>query len=134
MGKVIIVANHPLGALDALCLIQMVCSLRQDKKVKIIANRVLGEISQLKEFMIGVDNFNDRVSRDALQKIDKALQAEEAVIFFPSGEVSRAGLFGIKEGMWKGGFVKFAKRNATPILPIFIKDLKFLEFHIYLLT
>lgn len=121
MGKVIIVANHPLGALDALCLIQMVCSVRQDKKVKIIANRVLGEINQLKEFMIGVDNFNDRVSKHSLQLIDKALQAEEAVIFFPSGEVSRAGIFGIKEGAWKGGFVKFAKRNAAPILPIYIK-------------
>lgn len=121
MGKVIIVANHPLGALDALCLIQMVCSVRQDKKVKIVANRMLSEIVQLKEFMIGVDNFNDKLSKNALRQIDNALQAEEVVIFFPSGEVSRAGFFGIKEGAWKGGFVKFAKRNATPILPIYIK-------------
>ncbi len=121
MGKAIIVANHPLGALDALCLIQMVCSVRQDKKVKIVANKILGEVSQLKEFMIGVDNVNDRLSKQALQQIDAALQAEEAVIFFPSGEVSRAGIFGIKEGLWKGGFIKFAKRNAAPILPIHIK-------------
>ena len=121
MGKVIIVANHPLGALDALCLIQMVCSVRQDRKVKIVANRMLSEIVQLKEFMIGVDNFNDKLSKNALRQIDNALQAEEAVIFFPSGEVSRAGFFGIKEGAWKGGFIKFAKRNATPILPIYIK-------------
>ncbi|MDD5716963.1 MAG: GNAT family N-acetyltransferase [Sulfuricurvum sp.] len=121
MGKVIIVANHPLGALDALCLIQMVCNVRQDKKVKIVANRMLSEITQLKEFIIGVDNFNDRVSKHALRQIDNALQSEGVVIFFPSGEVSRAGLFGIKEGIWKGGFIKFAKRNATPILPIHIK-------------
>lgn len=121
MGKVIIVANHPMGALDALCLIQMVCNVRQDKKVKIVANKMLGAIPQLKEFLIGVDNMNDRVSKLALRQIDNALRAEEAVIFFPSGEVSRAGLFGIKEGAWKGGFIKFAKRNATPILPVFIK-------------
>lgn len=121
MGKVIIVANHPLGALDALCLIQMVSSVRQDKKVKIVANKMLGTIPQLKEFLIGVDNINDKLSRYALRQIDNALQAEEAVIFFPSGEVSRAGVFGIKEGSWKGGFVKFAKRNATPILPVYIK-------------
>jgi putative hemolysin len=121
MGKVIIVANHPLGALDALCLVQMVCSVRQDKKVKIVANRLLGAIPQLKEFLIGVDNLNERLSRHALRQIDNALRAEEAVIFFPSGEVSRAGLFGIREGEWKGGFVKFAKRNATPILPVYIK-------------
>lgn len=121
MGKVVIVANHPLGALDALCLIQMVCSVRQDKKVKIVANKMLGAIPQLKEFLIGVDNINDKLSKYALRQIDQALQAEEAVIFFPSGEVSRAGLFGIKEKEWKGGFVKFSKRNAAPILPVFIK-------------
>jgi len=121
IGKVIIVANHPLGALDALCLIQMVCSVRQDKKVKIVANRMLGAIPQLKEFLIGVDNINDRLSKHSLRQIDGALGAEEAVIFFPSGEVSRAGLFGIREGRWKDGFVKFAKRNAAPVLPVYIK-------------
>lgn len=121
IGKVIVVANHPLGALDALSLIQMVCSVRQDKKVKIVANKMLGSIEQLSEFIIGVDNFNDRLSRDSLRKIDQALQSEEVVIFFPSGEVSRAGLLGQKEAKWKGGFVKFAKRNNAPIVPIFIK-------------
>ncbi|MHB8100481.1 MAG: lysophospholipid acyltransferase family protein, partial [Sulfuricurvum sp.] len=121
IGKVIVVANHPLGALDALALIQMICSVRQDKKVKIVANKMLGSISQLSEFIIGVDNFNDRLSRDSLRKIDQALQSEEVVIFFPSGEVSRVGLFGQKEAKWKGGFVKFAKRNSAPIVPIFIK-------------
>lgn len=121
MGKVIIVANHPLGALDALCLIQMVCSVRQDKKVKIVANKMLGAIPQLKEFLISVDNINDKLSKYSLRQIDNALQAEEAVIFFPSGEVSRAGMFGIKEGAWKGGFIKFSRRNAAPILPIYIK-------------
>jgi len=121
LGKVIIVANHPLGALDALTLIQMVCSVRTDKKVKIVANKMLSSIPQLKEFLISVDNMNEKVSKQALRQIDLALQAEEAVIFFPSGEVSRAGFFGLKEGGWKGGFIKFAKRNSTPILPIYIK-------------
>ncbi|MFA5216718.1 lysophospholipid acyltransferase family protein [Sulfuricurvum sp.] len=120
IGKVIIVANHPLGALDALSLIQMVCHVRQDQKVKIVANKMLSSIPQLKEFLISVDNMNDRVSKHALRQIDTALRAEEAVIFFPSGEVSRGGLFGLKEGAWKGGFIKFAKRNNAPILPIYI--------------
>lgn len=121
MGKVIIVANHPLGALDALSLIQMVCSVRSDKKVKIVANKMLSSIPQLKEFIISVDNINDKLPKHSLRQIDAALQAEEAVIFFPSGEVSRAGLFGLKESIWKGGFIRFAKRNSTPILPVFIK-------------
>lgn len=121
MGKVIIVANHPLGALDALSMIHMVHSIREDKKVKIVANKILSSIPQLKEFLIPVDNMNDKLSKHALKEIDAALQREEAVIFFPSGEVSRKGMFGIKEGSWKSGFIKFAKRNHTPILPVYIR-------------
>ncbi len=120
IGKVVIVANHPLGALDALCLIQLVASVRQDGKVKIVANRMLSRIPQLREFLIGVDNIGENFSKTALRQIDGALRSEEAVIFFPSAEVSRAGLFGVREGRWKGGFVKFARRNAAPVLPIHI--------------
>ncbi len=35
-GKVVIIANHPLGALDALSLLKLVSTVRKD--VKIIAN------------------------------------------------------------------------------------------------
>lgn len=121
LGKVIIVANHPLGALDALALVKMVMSVRQDKKVKIVANNMLSQFSQLQEQLIPVDNMSGKLSKNSLQEIQKALNADEAVIFFPAGEVSRAYLHGIRDGRWKSGFVKFAKRTQSPILPIFIK-------------
>jgi putative hemolysin len=120
LGKVIIAANHPLGALDALTLIKMVSSVRQDKKVKIVANHVLSQFSQLKEMLIPVDNISGKLSKESLQQIENALKNEEAVIFFPAGEVSRAYLNGIRDGKWKSGFVKFAKRTQTPVLPIYI--------------
>lgn len=120
LGKVIIVANHPLGALDALALIKMVSSVRQDKKIKIVANNLLSQFSQLNEQIIPVDNMSGKLSRDSLTKIQEALNNEEAIIFFPAGEVSRAYLNGIRDGKWKSGFVKFAKRTQSPILPIYI--------------
>jgi putative hemolysin len=120
LGKVIIVANHPLGALDALSLIQMVSSVRQDKKVKIVANQLLSQFSQLKDLLIPVDNMSGKLSKHSLYMIDEALKNEEAVIFFPAGEVSRAYLNGVRDGKWKSGFVKFAKRTQTPVLPIYI--------------
>ncbi|MEA3372667.1 MAG: lysophospholipid acyltransferase family protein [Campylobacterota bacterium] len=129
LGKVIIVANHPLGALDALALIQMVSSLRQDKKVKIVANNMLSKFSQLKEQLIPVDNLSGKLSKESLCKVDEALNNEEAVIFFPSGEVSRAYLNGIRDGKWKSGFVKFAKRTQSPILPVYINAKNSLLFY-----
>jgi putative hemolysin len=120
LGKVIIVANHPLGALDALSLIKMVSSVRQDKKVKVVANHLLTQFTHLEDLLIPVDNISGKLSKQSLARIDKALENEEAVIFFPAGEVSRAYLNGIRDNKWKSGFIKFAKRSQAPVLPIFI--------------
>jgi len=120
LGKVIIVANHPLGAADALALIKMVANARQDKKVKIVANQMLSHIPQLSSLLIPIDNIQGRLTRSSLQAIDQALENEEVVIFFPSGEVSRASLNGIKDKYWKSGFIKIAQRTSTPVLPIHI--------------
>ena len=46
-GPVVIVANHPLGALDALALIHLVGSVRRD--VKVLANDVLMQIAKLSD-------------------------------------------------------------------------------------
>ena len=121
IGKVIIIANHPMGAMDAFTLIKMVSNIRHDKKVKIIANRVLSAFDQISDLLIAADTFNGRITKESMKQIDAALHNEEAVIFFPAGEVSRAHLNGILDGKWKSGFMKFALRTQTPILPIHIK-------------
>lgn len=120
IGKVIIVANHPLGAMDAFTLIKMVSTVRHDKKVKIVANKMLSAFEQIEDLLIPADNFNGRVSKESIRMIEDALHNEEAVIFFPAGEVSRAYIHGIVDSKWKSGFMKFAKRTQCPVLPIFI--------------
>jgi putative hemolysin len=120
IGKVIIVANHPLGAADALTLLKMVSDVRRDKKIKIVANQMLSHIPQLSQLLIPVDNVQGRLSRRSLQAIDEALDNEEAVIFFPAGEVSRASFSGVKDSHWKSGFIKIAQRTFTPVLPVHI--------------
>lgn len=42
------------------------------------------------------------------------------MIIFPSGEVSRARVTGIKDTQWQSGFLRFAKKTNSPILPVFI--------------
>lgn len=120
IGKVIIVANHPLGAMDAFSLIKMVSQVRHDKKVKIVANKMLSTFEQIGDLLIPADNFNGRLTKQSIQHIEAALHNEEAVIFFPAGEVSRAYLHGIVDSKWKSGFAKFAKRTQSPVLPIYI--------------
>ena len=117
-GRVIIVANHPLGALDALSLIMLIKEVRSD--IKVLANDVLMQLEPLKELFIPIDNLGGTTAKESLKKINDALKRDEALLIFPSGEVSRARPMGIKDTKWKKGFLKFAKKSNSPILPVFI--------------
>lgn len=117
-GRVIIVANHPLGALDALALISLVKEVRRD--VKVLANDVLMQIEPLNALLIPIDNLSGTTAKESIKKVYDALENDEALIVFPSGEVSRAQPTGIKDTKWKKGFLKFAQKTNSPILPVFI--------------
>ncbi len=117
-GKVVIIANHPLGGLDALSLLKLVGTVRND--VKIVANDFLLGIDALKSLFIPIDNYKMRQSKKDIQAVYNALSNEEAVIIFPAGEVSRASTKGIKDPTWNKGFLNFAINSNAPILPIFI--------------
>jgi len=118
-GRTVIIANHPLGALDAMALLHLLKDVRKD--IKIVANSFLSQFDNLKDIIIPVDNINGKMDRKTVKRIYKALESEEAVIIFPSGEVSRAKPNGIKDTPWKSGFLKIASKMQAPILPIYIK-------------
>ncbi|MBU0720472.1 lysophospholipid acyltransferase family protein [bacterium] len=117
-GKVVIIANHPLGGLDGIAILKLVGKVRQD--VKIIANDFLNGFDGLKPLMLSIDNFKTRQTKESLSNIYEALNNEQAVIIFPSGEVSRMSPTGVKDKFWHKGFLKFASRTSSPILPIYI--------------
>ncbi|HHS91837.1 MAG TPA: lysophospholipid acyltransferase family protein, partial [Campylobacterales bacterium] len=117
-GRVVIIANHPLGGLDALSLIHLVKRVRPD--IKVVANDMLMNIEQLKGILVGVNTFGETVAKTSIQQIYDTLENEEAVIVFPSGEVSRARPNGIKDTQWHKGFLKFATKTMSPIVPIHI--------------
>ena len=49
-GRVVIIANHPLGSLDALALIKLISNIRKD--IKVVANDFLEVISPIKSLLI----------------------------------------------------------------------------------
>ncbi len=118
-GRTVIIANHPLGALDAMALLHLLKDVRKD--IKIVANSFLAQFDNLKDIIIPVDNINGKMSKETVTNIYEALEAEQAVIIFPSGEVSRARPNGVKDTPWKSGFLKIATKMQAPILPIYIK-------------
>ena len=115
-GRVVIVANHPLGLLDGVALLQLVGRVRRD--VKIVANDVLLAFRPLRPLVLPVVNIGAGSNRANVEAIRGALDRDEAVIIFPSGEVSRAGPRGIRDGRWREGFLRFAESAKAPVLPV----------------
>jgi len=117
-GRVVIIANHPIGSLDGLALLKLVSEVRQD--VKVMANELLMAIEPLHSLLLAVDNMNDGTPKENLRAIYQHLNNEGALIVFPAGEVSRMSPAGIRDGRWHSGFLRIARKMRAPILPVFI--------------
>ncbi|UNK50841.1 lysophospholipid acyltransferase family protein [Lysobacter sp. S4-A87] len=118
-GRLLIVANHPSGAIDALALLDLVGRVRHD--VKIVANDLLSALEPLSGLLLPVRILGGRPSPASLQAIDDALKGEQCVIVFPAGEVARLGLNGVTDGRWRRGFLRFARASGAPVLPVRIE-------------
>lgn len=117
-GKLVCIANHPLGALDGLALLQTVGKVRKD--VKIIANNILLHFDFLKELFLPVDSLSKQIQKTSINLIIESLKREEAIIIFPGASVARLTLAGIRDYGWKDGAFKFALKYNAPILPFYV--------------
>jgi putative hemolysin len=117
-GRLVIIANHPIGSLDALALIKLVSEIRTD--IKVIANQLLMALKPLHPLLLPVNNMQGGTPKEHIQKIQQHLEKDGVVIVFPAGEVSRLRPQGIRDTRWQSGFLRIAKQSKSPILPVFI--------------
>lgn len=117
-GKLVCIANHPLGALDGLALLQTISLVRKD--VKIIANNILLNLDFLKDLFLPVDSLSKKIQKNSINLIIESLKREEAIIIFPGASVARLTLAGIRDYHWKDGAFKFALKYNAPILPLYV--------------
>lgn len=123
-GPVVIVANHPLGAIEGVILADLIGSVRQD--VKVLANQLLKRLPEISDLFIGVDVFNGKESRktnaQAIREANQHLADNGVLIIFPAGEVStyRNGSNTLSDIEWSQSVAKFVKRSQATIIPMFI--------------
>lgn len=118
-GRLVVVANHPLGGLDGLAVLRAMLEVRPD--VKVVANELLADLPGLSELFIPYGVFSRHPQKDRLAVIDAALDRGEAVVFFPAAEVARPSWHGIRERRWRRGAVRFARNHSAPVLPVWVK-------------
>jgi len=127
-GRVVIVSNHPIGSLDGLALIKLIYDIRPD--VKIVANELLMALNPLHDVLLPVNNMNGKTPKENFSAIQKFLASEGAVIIFPAGEVSRMRLSGVKDGLWRSGFLRMARSAKAPVLPLFVDARNSMAFYL----
>ena len=115
-GRLVCVANHPVGSLDALALMKLIYEIRRD--IMIVANGILYNIPNLREFMLPFELDSMKVQRNNIKAIGQALEEEKVIIIFPAAEVSRLKGLTVTDGRWHKGAVYFARKHNSSILPI----------------
>ncbi|WP_338027103.1 hypothetical protein [Colwellia maritima] len=106
-GRVVIIANHPIGTLDGAALIKMVSEIRPDFKV--VANKVLMAVKPLHSILLPVNNMGGKTAKKNLESIYQHLNNEGVVIIFCRRSVSY--------GAWPGFVMVVGIRAFSVLLP-----------------
>lgn len=90
VGPFIIIANHPLGGMDGLLLLKLICEIRPDFKLQ--GNFLVQHIEAIKDFILPVNPFENFKSAHSSYKGIKGayqhLKEGNSLGIFPAGEVS----------------------------------------------
>jgi 1-acyl-sn-glycerol-3-phosphate acyltransferase len=118
--RCIYAANHPLGGPDGLMLMQHLN--RHGIEFKSLSNDLLNHLKPLRPWMIKVNSFG-RQSRQFTAEVEKAVGADQSLLIFPSGYVSRPYEDGIRDLAWKKTFIQLSKRLHMDIVPVSISGI-----------
>lgn len=116
-GPLVVVANHPHGALDGLVLLGVIAARRAD--VRVLGNALLTRIPELASSVLPVDVFASSApqTRRSLREAQRWLAAGGVLCVFPAGEVAGASRQGDdQEGHWHDTAVRLAARVGAPVV------------------
>ncbi|OFM82817.1 lysophospholipid acyltransferase family protein [Weeksella sp. HMSC059D05] len=123
-GPFIILANHPLGALDGIIMMHAIGKVRPDFKV--MGNFLLHQIKPLETMVIPVNPFETRKevynSLHGLRVALSHLEGGGGLGIFPAGEVSFKNEEGeIVDRVWQDSAIRLVQKAKVPVVPMFFR-------------
>ncbi len=115
--RVVIVSNHPLGALDGIALIDWVSKI-YGPGVKFIVNDLLMAVKPLDNVFLPI-NKHCKQSRKSSSNIEEVFAGNDPIIIFPAGLVSRKRDEGIRDLKWQKMFINKAVQYHRDIIPVY---------------
>ena len=121
-GSLVVVANHPFGALEGVILGAVLLKVRPD--LKILGNYLLKHIVGIRDTIISVDPFDTKHSAASnlkgLKEAIRWVKGGGLLATFPAGEVSSLKLTQgrVVDPVWSshiGGIIRRSKATALPV-------------------
>jgi putative hemolysin len=122
-GAVVVVSNHPFGALDGIVLASVLASVRPD--VKVMANHLLSRVPDLRELFIFVDPFGRDTARAVnlapMRQSIRHLKEGGVLAAFPAGEVAHLNLrnWEVTDPPWSDSIGRIVQRTGASVLPVY---------------
>ena len=122
-GGLLIVANHPYGAIDGMMLADWLRQKRSD--IKILANGVLGNIPEIKDMIIEVNPFKGHAIANArgMAQAIKWLKEGHVLLTFPAGEVSSYSIQrgSVADSPWSNHIARLLRKSSAQVMPMYIQ-------------
>ncbi len=126
-GPLVVVANHPFGAIEGIILASILLKKRSD--IKIMANFLLNGLGvrDLNELLIYVDPFEKQgsVARNLkpLREAIEWVRGGRALGIFPAGEVSHMHLssLSVMDRQWSQTVARIVRKSEATILPVYFE-------------
>ncbi len=124
-GPVVLVANHPFGAVEGIILAAILRSVRPD--TKLMANSLLEHIPEVCDDLLMVDPFHregsTRANIASLRQAIRWLRAGGLLGMFPAGEVAHLDLRTrtISETEWSDSVARIVRMTRSDVVPVYFK-------------
>lgn len=125
-GRYVYVANHPLGAIDALAFLLEIHNIHGN--VVSPSNQLFNYIPNLDTLLLGVNVFGTN-TKEVAEQLNKLFESDIQVMIFPAGEVSREINGKIQDTEWKKTFVTKSLQYKRDIIPVFISAVNSKKFY-----
>jgi putative hemolysin len=121
-GPLVVVANHPFGAIEGIILAVLLRRVRPD--VRVMANYLLGRIPEMRDLFLCVDPFASEKStsynQTPIRQAMRFLRDGGALAVFPAGEVAHLDLRrrAIVEPHWNRTIAGMVRRTGASVIPV----------------
>jgi putative hemolysin len=133
-GPVILIANHPTGALEGIALAALLDRIRPDNRT--VSHAWFGRYPSIAEtmFLIEPDDSRAAITGNvkALRKAIDWVNKGSLLTLYPAGEVARFDLrtWTVRDPAWQNGIARILKATRATVVPVHIEGRNSLLFYL----